>query len=129
MDRPSKNAVFGPNSLLGFWTRPYCPTMPTLTGSGLQCGGPKSGQAPWANLDGLVDGIHRHLQRHKQGKWRLDRSMSIKRRDTVGEPQGFIFQYPKVFPGVDADRLKAQIQAIDPILWHFVVDALDKPLN
>ena len=23
-------------------------------GSGLRCGGPKSGQAPWVNLDGLI---------------------------------------------------------------------------
>jgi hypothetical protein len=55
--------------------------------------------------------------------------LSRKRRDTVGEPQGFIFQCPNVFPGVEADRLKAQIQAIDPIMWHFVADALDKTLN
>ena len=55
--------------------------------------------------------------------------MSTKRRDTVGEPQGFIFQCPNFFPGVDADRLKAQIQAIDPIMWHFVADILNKPLN
>jgi hypothetical protein len=55
--------------------------------------------------------------------------ISYKRTDTVGEPQGFIFQWPNIFPGVDADRLNAQIQAIDPITWHFVADILDKLLN
>jgi hypothetical protein len=30
--RLSKNAVFGPNSLPGFWTRPSCPGMPILAG-------------------------------------------------------------------------------------------------
>lgn len=30
--RLSKNAVFGPNSLSGFWTRPFCPGMPILAG-------------------------------------------------------------------------------------------------
>jgi ATP-dependent Lon protease len=30
--RPSKNAVFGPNSLPDFWTQPYYPIMPILDG-------------------------------------------------------------------------------------------------
>jgi hypothetical protein len=46
-----------------------------------------------------------------------------------GEPQGFIFQCSSFFSGVDADWLKAQIQAINPIMWYFVADALNKPLN
>jgi hypothetical protein len=53
----------------------------------------------------------------------------IKGTDTVGEPQSLVFQCPNIFPGVDAARLKAQIQAIDPIMWHFVADILNKPLN
>src|SRR5688500_5990022 len=30
--RPSKNAVFGPNSLPDFWTRLYCPIVPIFDG-------------------------------------------------------------------------------------------------
>ena len=66
---------------------------------------------------------------HKIRKIFVAGRLSTKRRDTVGEPQGLVFQCPNVFPGIDAARLKAQIQAIDPIMWHFVADALDKPLN
>jgi hypothetical protein len=53
----------------------------------------------------------------------------IKGTDTIGEFRGFIFQCLNIFPGVGADRLKAQIQAVAPIIWHFVADASDKPWN
>ena len=60
---------------------------------------------------------------------RQDKYSLTKPADTVGEPQGLVFQCPNIFPGVDAARLKDQIQAIDPIMWHFVADTLNKPLN
>ena len=53
MISPSKNAVFGPNSLTGFWTRPYRSECLYLLDSGRQWGGPKSGQGKWTDLDGL----------------------------------------------------------------------------
>jgi hypothetical protein len=51
--RVSKNGVFGPNSLPGFWTRQYPLIMPILTGFGANWRGPKNGQGELADLDAL----------------------------------------------------------------------------
>jgi hypothetical protein len=49
----SKNGVFEPDSLPGFWTRQYPLIIPILTGFGANWRGPKNGQGELADLDTL----------------------------------------------------------------------------
>ncbi len=52
--RVSKNAIFGPNSLPGFWTQRISLMIPICAGFGTNQRGPKSGQCKLADLDALT---------------------------------------------------------------------------
>jgi hypothetical protein len=90
--RVSKNGVFGPNSLPGFWTRQYPLIMPILTGFGANWRGPKNGQGELADLDALGP-TYRYVRpltaQENAGKPRLDNGVrGIRHALAVGNRQG-----------------------------------------